>query len=114
MAHTKMAKQITGFYKTTFDSSFNTITMLREYTEKTITLSLVRSPWFPEEGRKLVGEWLKVNRKGYDDFKVAADEQYKKIEMLFHKDNGADSVAMPEKADKDQRAQRAQKTKKAK
>jgi len=111
MAHKEIAKQIIGFFKTTFDSSFSTITMLRENTEKTITLSLARSPWFPEEGRKLVGEWLKVYRKGYDDLKVAADEQYRKLEVIFHKDNGADSVETPEKADKDQGAQ---KTKKAK
>lgn len=111
MAHTEMAKQINGFYKTAFDSSFNTITMLREYTERSITLSLVRSPWFPEEGRKLVGEWLKVYRKGYDDFRVAADEQYKKIEMIFHKDNGAHSVETPEKADKVQGAHKPKKAK---
>jgi hypothetical protein len=111
MAHTEIAKQITGFFKTTYDSNFNTITLLREYTEKTINLSMVRSPWFPEEGRKLVSEWLKVYRKGYDDMKVAADEQYRKLEMLFHQDNGAGSVETPEKTDKDQRAQ---KTKKAK
>ena len=111
MAHAEIAKQITGFFKTTLDSSFNTITMLREYTEKTINLSLVRSPWFPEEGRKLVSEWLKTYRKGYDDFKIAADEQYRKLEMLFHQDNGAGSAQTPKKADKDQGAQ---KTKKAK
>ena len=111
MAHKEIAKQITGFFKTTFDSSFNSITLLQEYTEKTINLSLVQSPWFPEEGRKLVSEWLKVYKKGYDDLKVAADEQYRKLEVVFHKDNGADSVETPEKADK---VQGAQKTKKAK
>jgi len=113
MAHKdkEMAKQINGFFKTTFDSSLKTITLLQEYTEKTINLSLVQSPWFPEEGRKLVSEWLKVYKKGYDDLKVAADEQYRKLEMLFHHDNGAKSVETPEKADKDLGAQ---KTKKAK
>ena len=111
MPNTEIAKQITGFFKTTLDSSFNTITMLREYTEKTINLSLVRSPWFPEEGRKLVSEWLKTYKKGYDDFKIAADEQYRKLEVLFHQHNGAGSVETPEKAEKDQGAQ---KTKKAK
>ncbi|HTZ39080.1 MAG TPA: hypothetical protein VMB77_02895 [Syntrophales bacterium] len=111
MAHVEIAKQITGFLKTTFDHSFNTVTMLRDYTEKAIHLSLVRSPWFPEEGRKLVSEWLRTNRKGYDDFKMAADEQYRKFEMLLHQDNGAGSAQTPTKADKDQGAQ---KTKKAK
>jgi hypothetical protein len=114
MAHREIARQITGFFKTASDSSFNAITLLQEYTEKTINLSLVRSPWFPEEGRKLVSEWLKTYRKGYDDFKIAADEQYRKLEVLFHQHNGAGSVETsetPQKVDKDQGAQ---KTKKAK
>jgi len=96
------AKQITGFFKTAFDQSVSTITMLRDSTEKTITVSLARSPWFPEEGRKLVSEWLRVYRKGYDDLKIAADEQYRKIEVLFHKDNGTGSAETPKKAGKDQ------------
>jgi len=102
MAHKdkEMAKQINGFFKTTFDSSLKTITLLQEYTEKTINLSLVQSPWFPEEGRKLVSEWLKTYRKGYDDLKVIADEQYRKLEILFHKDNGTGSAETTEKADK--------------
>jgi hypothetical protein len=111
MAHREIARQITGFFKTASDSSLKTITLLQEYTEKTISLSLMRSPWFPEEGRKLVSEWLKTYRKGYDDFRIAADEQYRKLEMLFHQHNGAGSVDTPEKADEDQGAQ---KTKKAK
>ncbi len=111
MDHTEIAKQTTGFFKNAFENSFNTITVLHEYTEKTIRLSLVRSPWFPEEGRKFVREWLKVYKKGYDDFKIAADEQYRKLEMLFHQDNGASSVLTTEKADKDQEAQKTRKAK---
>jgi hypothetical protein len=110
MAHKEMAKQITGFFKTTYDSSFNTITLLREYTENTINISL-QSSWFTEEGRKLVSEWLKTYKKGYDDFKIAADEQYRKLEVLFHQHNGAGAVETIKKVDKDQGTQ---KTKKAK
>lgn len=63
---------------------------------------MVRSPWFSEEGRKLFVEWLKGCRKGYDDFRVAADQQYRKIEGFFLRDNGTGSVETIEKADKDQ------------
>jgi hypothetical protein len=100
MAHREVARQLTVLFKTTFDNSFNTFAMLRENTEKTIALSLARSSWFPEEGRKLVSEWLKTYRKGYDDLKVIADEQYRKLEILFHKDNGTGSADTLEKDDK--------------
>jgi hypothetical protein len=111
MAHREIARQITGFAKTTFESSFNTLTMLQEYTEKTVNLSLTSSPWFPEEGRKLISEWLKTYKKGYDDLKVAADEQYRKLEVLFHQHNGTGSVETPGTADKDQGAQKTRKAK---
>lgn len=111
MAHREIARQITGFFKTASGNSFNAITLLHEYTEKTISLSLARSPWFPEEGRKLVSEWLKTCRKGYDDFKIAADEQYRKLEVLFHQHNGAGSVETPDKAEKDQGTRKTQKAK---
>ena len=111
MAHREIAKQITGFFKITYNNSFNTITLLQEYTDNTVNLSLAQSPWFPEEGRKLVTEWLKVYRKGYDDFKVAADEQYRKLEVLFHQHNGTGSNETPEKATKDLEVQKTKKSK---
>jgi hypothetical protein len=111
MARQEIAKQITGFVKTTFDSGVSTLTLFQEYAEKSVNLSLARSPWFPEEGRKLVSEWLKIYKKGYDDLKVAADEQYRKLAVIFHQHNGSGSVETPGKTDRDQGAQ---KTKKAK
>jgi hypothetical protein len=111
MAHREIARQITGFVKTTFDSSVNTLSMFQEYTEKSVNLSLARSPWFPEEGRKLVSEWLKIYKKGYDDLKVAADEQYRKLEVIFHQHNGTGSVETPGKSEKDPAAQKIKKAK---
>jgi hypothetical protein len=48
-----------------------------------VKLSLDQSPWLPEEGKKIVNSWMTAYKKGYDDFKVATDEQYKKMEALI-------------------------------
>ena len=78
--YSKMAQQLTGFYKNSIDNSISAMTMIQASTEKMVNLSLEQSPWFPEEGKKLINDWMKAYKKGYDDLKVAADEQYKKLE----------------------------------
>ncbi|MGD0277469.1 MAG: hypothetical protein ABSB79_15725 [Syntrophales bacterium] len=79
MDYTTMAQQMTSFYKSAIDNSVNAMTIIQESTEKMVNLSLEQSPWFPEEGKKIVNSWMKAYKKGYDDLKVAADEQYKKL-----------------------------------
>jgi hypothetical protein len=82
--YTKMAQQMAGFYKSTIDNSINAMTMIVENAEKMVSLSLEQSPWFPEEGKKFVNAWMKAYKKGYDDFKVAGDGQYKKLEAFLN------------------------------
>lgn len=99
--YTTMARQMTGVYKRTIDNSINAMTMIQESTEKMISLSLEKTPWFPEESKKFVNGWMKAYKKGYDDLKVAADEQYKKIEAFVNLQEKTDSA---EKAEKVKRA----------
>jgi soluble cytochrome b562 len=79
-----MGQQMTGFYKSAMNESMNAMTMIQSNTEKMITLSLEQSPWFPEEGKKMVYASMKAYKKGYDDFMVAADEQCKKMEAFVN------------------------------
>lgn len=91
MEHTEIAKQLSGLYHTTFENSINTMNAFQDYTEKVVNLSLEQSPWIPEESRKLILSWVKAYRKGYDDFKVAATEQYKHLDSLLSMGNIAES-----------------------
>jgi polyhydroxyalkanoate synthesis regulator phasin len=100
MDYTKMAQQMTGFYKSTIDNSINAMTMIQENTEKMVSLSLEQSPWFPEEGKKIVYDWMKAYKKGYDDLKVAADEQYGKLEAFVNLQKRADSAVKTEKVNR--------------
>jgi hypothetical protein len=83
MEQTKITQQITSFYKTTYDKSISAMNALQEQTEKMVNLSLERSPWLPEQSKNFINTWTKAYKKGYDDFKMAADDQYKKFETMF-------------------------------
>ena len=101
MEYTKMAQQMTGFYKSTLDNSIHAMSVIQEKTERMVSLSLEQSPWFPEEGKNFVYAWMKAYKKGYDDLKVAADGQYEKLEAIVNLQKRADSA---EKAAKVKRA----------
>jgi polyhydroxyalkanoate synthesis regulator phasin len=79
----ELAKQIVNFNKTAFDNSFNTMSTIQDQTEKMFTSMMEQMVFFPEEGKKLVNEWIKTYKKGREDFKAAADENFKKVESFF-------------------------------
>ena len=37
----------------------------------------------PEEGKKVIRNWVEAYKKGCEDFKKAADENYKKVDDFF-------------------------------
>lgn len=80
----QIAKQMIAFNKTAFDNNFNAMKALHEQTEKVINKFWEKSPMFPEEGRKVITEWMKAYKKGCDDFKNTVDENFKKVEDFFN------------------------------
>jgi hypothetical protein len=46
---------------------------------------LEQANWMPEEGKKLIRDWVGAYKKGCEDFKKAADDNYKKVEDFFAK-----------------------------
>jgi len=86
----QMAQQMTGFYKNTIDNIIKAATIIQENTEKMVSSSLEQSPWIPEENRKFFNDWMKAYRKGYEDLKIATDEQYKKFEAFLNLQKNTD------------------------
>jgi polyhydroxyalkanoate synthesis regulator phasin len=80
----KMAKQMIDFYKSTFDNSFNSMVMLQEQMEKTLKTSLDQATWLPEEGKKVLDDWVKAYKQGREELKKAVDENFKKVEDFFN------------------------------
>lgn len=51
--HSAMIKQVLNFNKKAFDDSFNAVIAVQEHTEKMVRVFWEKSPYFPEEGKKL-------------------------------------------------------------
>ncbi len=79
----ELAKQMIEFNKTTFDNSFSMMVMLQEQMEKTVSSFVEQAAWLPEDGRKVLGDWVSTYKKGREDFKKLVDESYKKVDAYF-------------------------------
>jgi hypothetical protein len=78
-----MLNQMLAFNKTAYDNSFNAMLMIQEQNAKMVDTFLEQATWMPEEGKKLIRNWVGTYKKGCEDFKKAADENYKKVDEFF-------------------------------
>ena len=78
-----IAKQMIDFQKTTFNNSFNLMVMLQDQTEKAANSLIEQAAWFPEEGKRIIGQWVELSKKGRSDFKAAVDDNYSKMADLL-------------------------------
>jgi hypothetical protein len=85
MDQKQIAKQMVEFNKTAFDNTFYAMTALQDQTEKIVFQFLEKAQWFPEDGKKVINDWVKAYKKGREDFKASADGSYKKVSDFFAK-----------------------------
>jgi hypothetical protein len=78
-----IASQIIDFHKSTFDNTFNSLSILQQQTEKMIQTFVQQATWLPAEGKTAINEWVNIYNKGRIGFKEAADNNYKKVEEYF-------------------------------
>ena len=83
MEQKEILKQMIAFNKTAFDNSFNAMVMVQEQTERMVNTFLVQSTWLPDEGKKVISDWVKAYKKGREDFKKLVDQSYKRVEDFF-------------------------------
>ena len=80
-----MLKQMLDFNKTAFDNSFTAMLTIQEQNSKMVNTFLEQAAWMPEEGKKLIRDWVGAYKKGCEDFKKTADENYRKVDEFFAK-----------------------------
>jgi polyhydroxyalkanoate synthesis regulator phasin len=83
MEQMKMLKQMVDFQKATMNNNFNAIVMVQDQAERMGNMFLQQGTWIPEEGKKVLNEWIQACRKARDDFKKAVDESFTKVENFF-------------------------------
>ncbi len=84
MIDNRIAKQVIEFQKATFENTFSAISMLQDQAEKATNMLLQTSVWpVPEEGKKMLNEWVQAFKKGRDEYKKAVDENFKRMESFF-------------------------------
>jgi polyhydroxyalkanoate synthesis regulator phasin/predicted DNA-binding transcriptional regulator AlpA len=94
----QIAKQMIQFSRTTFDNTFDAITVLQEQADKLIGAYLEQAPMIPAEGKKAITDWMKAYKKGREEFKTAVDDHYKKVEETYRgydKGGKSETVAEP-------------------
>ncbi len=83
MDQKQLVKQMIEFNKTVFDNTFSAMTVLQDQTEKIVLRFMEKAPWFPDDGKKALNDWLNTYKNGCENFKAAANENYKKVTDFF-------------------------------
>ena len=83
MEQKAIMKQMIDFNKATFDNTFNAQVTLQQQTEKMVNTFLEQATWLPEEGKKVISDWVQAYKKGCEDFKRLVDENFKRVDDFF-------------------------------
>jgi len=82
----KNLKQMIDMNKAAFDNAFSTMTMIQEQMEKVTDMYLSQASGRDAERRKVLTEWSKAYKNGFDAFKKTVDENFKRVESFFPKE----------------------------
>jgi hypothetical protein len=83
MDSTQIGKQFIDFQKTTFENFFTTMVMIQDHAEKITSTLYEQLIWLPEESKRLMDQWLDIQKKGRSDMKLAVDENFKQVKDIF-------------------------------
>ncbi len=62
-------KQVLDFNKKAFDNTFNVMKTIGDQNEKMFATYMDHATWIPDEGKKLIHNWVNIQQKGWEEFK---------------------------------------------
>jgi len=78
-----VVKKVVEVQKTSFDNGYEALVTIQDNTEKMMKAILTQAPLIPQENKEALDEWVKMYRKGRDDFKHVLDDGYAKVEKYM-------------------------------
>ena len=76
MDQKQVLKQMIDFNKAAFENGYNSIVMLQDQVESMTNTLLDQATWLPQEGRKVIEDWVAIYKSGREAFKKAVDGSY--------------------------------------
>jgi hypothetical protein len=95
MENNILVKQMMDYQKAAFESTFNSVAMVQDQTEKLFRDFVQKSAFIPPQSKEVFNDWVNIYRKGRLEFKEAAEDNYKKVGDYFAK-----GLATPKPKDK--------------
>jgi len=83
MDQKQIMKQALDFNQRAFNNTFTTLSTLQDETESFLTRFMEKSNFITPEGKRIVQQFTDAYRKGRNDFKALADENYRKAHEYF-------------------------------
>ena len=73
-----------SFMQSSFETTVNTMNMLQDQGEKILNSVLDQGLVAQKEGRKILGEWIEMSKKGRDDYGKMVKENLDNMNELFN------------------------------
>jgi len=89
MDQKQIVKQMVDIQRISFSNGFDAIVRMQDQAEKMANSMMAQATWMPAESRGAVNEWVKIYKKGRDDFKKAVEDGYKSMEDFLTTTNAA-------------------------
>lgn len=80
MFNQTMYKQMADFQKATFDNSLIAMTKMQEQGEAMLNVFLNQASWLPEDGKKIMKDWVKGCQTARDTFQKTVNDNFKTVE----------------------------------
>ncbi len=94
-----MVKGILDFQKAMFDNVFSAANIFQDQAERATKMLIDSSPVpFPEEGRKMMDDWVEAFKRGREEFRRAVNESYAKMEESLTRTERAEEEEGPSRS----------------